>query len=231
MEKKIRQATNLSEQLFEAFCRNRRVSYRRLREGPGKTPDYEIVISGQRIVVEVKQIDATPNGEISLRPAESHFLIIGKGVPGEPVRRKISNADRQLRELARDKFPSLLVLYDNTPSGGYTAPHEVSAAMYGQQTFVCGLFGRGVPEVQEWRFGGKRKMTAEMNTTISAVAAIFGDISEPELPPSLIVYHNAFAKVPLAPELFVSIDTQQFKLPEQPEGKYQGWQQIDPGCR
>jgi hypothetical protein len=51
---------NKSETLFEAFCNQVGVRWRRVPESSEKRPDYEIFPHEVRVVVEVKQLDPTP---------------------------------------------------------------------------------------------------------------------------------------------------------------------------
>ena len=51
-----------SEQLFEEFCDRNNVRWRRIEtaEDEGEErPDYELVLSGERVIAEVKQFDPT----------------------------------------------------------------------------------------------------------------------------------------------------------------------------
>ena len=50
-----------SERLFESFCREHGIVYRRVRETTEARPDYELEIEGQILLVEIKQFD--PNKE------------------------------------------------------------------------------------------------------------------------------------------------------------------------
>lgn len=47
----------LSEQKFEEFCKTNGIPLERVAPEERETPDYDVWIDGQRIVVEVKQLD------------------------------------------------------------------------------------------------------------------------------------------------------------------------------
>jgi len=50
-------APNVSERLFEAFCRDAQIECVRIPQSTAKTPDYLITVDGNEIVCEVKQIE------------------------------------------------------------------------------------------------------------------------------------------------------------------------------
>ena len=55
-----------SEELFESFCRMHGIAYRRVSETTEPTPDYELEISGQVILAEVKQFDPNPEEQAGM---------------------------------------------------------------------------------------------------------------------------------------------------------------------
>ena len=100
-----------SEKWFEEFCGKARIAYKRIAEGKCKTPDYELTIDGQCIIVEVKEITRN-KGE-----RESDRLLSARGygevlcnTPGDRVRKKIADSSPQIKALAQGRCPSMLVL-------------------------------------------------------------------------------------------------------------------------
>src|SRR5512145_294515 len=53
----MQDSLTISETLFEALCDARGIPCRRIPVGDQSTPDYEIVLGLERVIVEVKQLD------------------------------------------------------------------------------------------------------------------------------------------------------------------------------
>jgi hypothetical protein len=123
----------------------------------------------------------------------------GVYVPGARVRQEITDAKRQLKNMAYGAHPAVLVLYNNTGvgSGCFTA-HDVLTALYGQEVIVYAVPNdpRNDSRLLGHRFGGGRGVTPTMNTSLSALA-VLRDVGEPTL--SLDVYHNCYAALGPAP--------------------------------
>jgi hypothetical protein len=105
-----------SEVLFERFCRERGVEFRRLPEAATRTPDYEISVGPGRAVVEVKQVEPNQREQALL----SAMLRRGKGshwVNMWRPRQAIRQAAKQLRAYGGRTMPGIAVLFD-TAGGG-----------------------------------------------------------------------------------------------------------------
>ena len=141
---------------------------------------------------------------------------------GDRARDIIATAAKQLRRLAREKSPALIVIYN--PSfllSHHTERHAIKAAMYGFDQIVLGLapiYMRRKPRLIDRKSGPGRKMGAQFNTTISAVAVIDSR--------GLTIYHNVFAAIPLPVKLFNGIAMQQFTSGEKQPGKFETWREI-----
>ena len=46
----------ISEEQFEAFCQSRGIPLERIPESDTRTPDYQIAIESERVIVEIKEI-------------------------------------------------------------------------------------------------------------------------------------------------------------------------------
>ncbi len=68
--------------------------------------------------------------------------------------------------------------------------------------------------------GGKRKITQNQNTSISAVATLSCSAEDAI---DLVLYHNCFAACPLAPALFARYGVPQYELGEAGEGEIAQW--------
>ena len=215
----------VSEGFFEFFCQQKGIRWKRVAEEDTPTADYDIYVPRRKVVVEVKEI--TPNKEE--RQAEKELaeksFVIGSLTPGQRVRKKISEADRQIKYRTRRRYPGLVVLFDRGFVAGHLDSYQIRVAMYGFETLQI-----AVPRDQQVRpytvgakYGKKRKMTPNHNTSISAIGALHS------LGPrsiELTVYHNAYASVPLDPALLKQYGIQQFGLQRSQPGAIAGWEDI-----
>ena len=187
----------VAEAAFESFC-DRAPGYecQRVKEGPGKTPDYIVTIGDQKIIAEVKEVGRE----------------INEGTVGDSARRMIQKANRQLKTLTEKRCPGITVLYDPFSLFHGTGPigfAHIRAAMYGFHTL-----GMSDPKdsaepsrvVSEWA-GKDRTTTPKKNTTTSAVCAL-------RLDSQLLVYHNCFAAIPIDPSVMAFDGVLQFRISE-----------------
>jgi hypothetical protein len=77
-----------SEEMFERFCSTNNIRADRIQTGQKRMPDYLLRCGDVSIVVEVKQFDAGPTEQITLRKTfdelnESDAFY--QGVPGDRV--------------------------------------------------------------------------------------------------------------------------------------------------
>lgn len=219
-----------SETFFEQFCTQHGVRWEQIAtqaiDGV-KTPDYAIFIKGTQVITEIKEIqeNATERQQRE-KLAEVGWSTFGeRGVKlGDRARDIIATAAKQLKRMAKGKYPALIVIYN--PSfllRHHTEPHAIKAAMYGFDQVVLGLAPiqmRMKPRLIDRKSGPGRKMGTQFNTTISAVAAIDGE--------GLTIYHNVFAAKPLQVELFSGIAMRQFRLGEKQPGAFETWEQVGP---
>ena len=152
----------VGEAAFESFC-NRAPGYecQRVKEGPGKRPDYIVTIGDQKIIAEVKEVGRE----------------INEGTVGDAARRMIRRANRQLKALAEERYPGIAVLYDPFALFHVTGPmgfEHIRAAMYGFHTLRISV-PRNPAEpsrvASEWA-GKDRTTTPKKNTTTSAVCVL-----------------------------------------------------------
>lgn len=215
----------LSETLFEKYCDSRSIRWRPVTVGSSRTPDYDIFLRRFKVVTEVKEL--TPN-QVERQADEdlkkNKFAIVSV-VPGDRVRSKISDAVPQIRARSKGRFPSLLVLFDNCLSVGHIDPYQIRVAMYGFETIVLAvptdkLFS---PYAVEKRFGAKRKVTPDHNTSLSAIATLTATDQDGS---ELTVFHNKYATMPLNPKLFAHYGVPQYKLGEVEPGSIAQWVDI-----
>ena len=192
----------VSELLFENYCTRAGIEWRRIAEEHGKTPDYELVVDDRTIIAEVKEITKNKEERESdrLLKERGYGKVLG-GKPGARVRKKIRDSSPQIKARTAGRHPGLLVLYDDGQIAGHLDRYHVMMAMYGLE--VVSVAVPQDPSVSPYRTGAKfgpdKKMTADANTSISAIGALV--VTAPDRILELHVYHNPFAAVPIEPVL------------------------------
>lgn len=217
-----------SEELFERFCDQIGVRCHPIpieSDQGRRSPDYEVEPSGVKVIAEVKQFDPTPLEEDEVRQLEQQGVAAGwSGEPGVRVRKKISDGASQLKQRAKPGQPTILVLYNNDlPKRVQADPYGIKTAMYGSEQLIFDVDSRGLAHFTALRFGPKRKLTLEHNTTLSAVC-ILDERSSREV--YLAVFHNVHAATPLAPNLLCHPQVRHFTLQSQEQGRSQDWEEI-----
>jgi hypothetical protein len=220
-----------SESWFEQFCASAKLECTRIEEGTSRTPDYLLKISGETVVVEVKEIQRNAEEQRSdrLLVERGYGEVLGN-TPGDRVRKKVNDSSGQIRALSQGIYPSILVLCDIAFGAGQVAghldPYNVRVGMYGlEQVHIALPKDRSVgPQVAGTSFGPKRKMTEQHNTSISAI----GVLSTPKSDDiRLHVYHNRFAAVPLREQLLDPFGIPQFRLADEVVGVVADWVEIN----
>ena len=213
-----------SEQLFEQYCQENGIGCMKIKEAADKTPDYDIEVNGIRIIAEIKQIDPSKEDRSLIRELRENGCMNYSRTPGDRVRNKIKSASIQLSKLSKDRYPSMVVLYNNLPLalGNPIDPYNIRVGMYGLDTIVLSVPNDPPiqPSVIDRRFGPKRKMTETHNTSISAVA-VLSKANNKKL--WLDVYHNIYASMPIPAGLISSKNANEFILSEDIPGEHQEW--------
>lgn len=186
-----------SEQVFEEFCTALQISFARIPTGSQKTPDYDLNLGGNLVVTEVKQCDPNEEDQENWSNAWSNGAASSWSLPGRRVRLKVSQARKQLKARSDGKVPTLLIIYDNGTFGGIDNV-DIKTAMFGDETVRCTRGPQNTTSVGQVQPGGGRQLTAECNTTISAIALLHGG----KLWRSLSVFHNHYSQNPINPNWF-----------------------------
>jgi hypothetical protein len=217
---------NKSETLFETLCSAQGLGYSKIKEGTIKTPDYFVEIDGTVFVAEVKQIDPNDEQKKLLAEFKKNKFISVSTTPGEKVRSKIKSSTAQISKLAKGKMPGMLVLYNNLSLvlGDPIEPYNIRVGMFGFDTIVLTKpRDFSAPRIIDKKFGPKRKITKEHNTSISALAVI----NEKE-PIWLDIYHNPYAAIPFTHGIFQKRGNREYELAEKQPLKFQEWEEINP---
>ncbi len=217
----------ISEQLFRRFCDENEISCLRIEATTTKTPDYKINIDGVDIIVEIKQIDPSNEDKALLRKLENGENIAHGSTPGDRVRNKIKKAGPQLSKLSKGKYPSMLVLYNNLPFilKNPVEPYDVRVGMYGLETIVLSVpedYSKS-PSVIDRKFGPKRKLTEEHNTSISAIGVL---INRNDKGLFFNIYHNEYAKIQIPFRVLGSRNANEYILSKNQQGEFQEWVNI-----
>ena len=141
--------------------------------GRDRTPDFAICLDDIRVVCEVKQID--PNAEDLAEAKSTAGEDIGRMVTNR-LRQKLKDVSAQLNEAFLSGYPTLLVIYDNTPFKAYTDHFDVVQALFGGHSEAIGFpeDAESPPVVSDPFFGGNRRLTPHPNTSVSALAILDG---------------------------------------------------------
>ena len=217
-----------SEVLFERFCTEGHLSFRRIDTDVEKTPDYEVVLGNVPVIVEVKEFTLNESDKEALHDCESGGSAVW-GMPklGSRVRNKIESAKHQLECLASGRCPGLLLLYDGRPSPiGGIFPYEILVAMYGFETIDVHVSEKPEEPVRFGRhkFGKGGKLRYKTHTYISAVG-ILREVDGNRL--HIDLYHNIFADNPLPLEPIVGrADMSLFSVPSGSGNEFREWVQV-----
>ncbi len=218
---------NKSETLFEHFCTQNVIKYKRIPTGENKTPDFVIWLDSIQVIVEVKQIDPNSKDLQTLKkpPEDWDESDLYDEMPGERVRLKIKSAMPQLRRRAKNQHPAIIVLLDNVHLWSELLDsYAVRVAMYGIETIL--ISSKVAPEsgaevLSRWH-GSRRKVSAKHNTTLSAVAVV----REKDNAICLDIYHNMFACIPLSPDLLRLPSVKHYALEVEPYGQFPDWIEV-----
>lgn len=203
-----------AEILFEKYCTDRGISFTRIPERSTKTPDYELVLGGGAVAVEVKQLEANAEDRAFLRDLRTEGRAGGMVDMGR-ARQSIQDAVKQLRSYAKGRMPAVVLLYNSIGSAmPYLDPYNLAYCLYGPEKvhFAIPDPRREVQQLGMSR-GGSSLATKQHNTTLSAVA-VLQHISVDQL--DVTIYHNIHASTPLRPEQCEAHGIRQYRF-EQPD--------------
>ena len=216
---------NRSEILFEEFCSSAGIKYFSVpTEAHSKTPDYELIVGEQKVVVEVKEIERNREEIESDRLLQQRgYGNATGGVPGQKVRLKIQSCSGQIKARSQRIHPSFLVLYEHHIAAVNIEPYEILVAMYGLETFILAVPEKGRPYLIDKKLGPRRKMTEHDNTSISGVATLRKRQTGRT---ELTLYHNKYAAIHLNAHILAQYDVVQFRLAQTEVGSIPCWEHI-----
>lgn len=208
----------VSETNFERFCQKNGFTLLPVPVTTTKTPDYTLTRDGQLVVVEVKEVQPTPEELESDRLArERGYGNVVHITPGERVRKTIADCSPQIKARTQGQYPGMLVLWESGHCvGRHTEPYHIQVAMAGFEQVLVSVppIGSGEsPSVVGMKHGPGRKMTEQANRSISAVAVLCVPGPDRML---LQVFHNRHAAIPLALDVLRAPEVMQFVLRDDP---------------
>jgi hypothetical protein len=216
----------VSEKIFEEYCQQNRIYFNKINtesNSAKKSPDYEIIVNSQKIIVEIKQIDPNPNDKKN----EERLRLTGTGGTfggkiGKRISQKITSAMPQLKVRAKNKYPSLLVIYNNISfTDEYVQPDEVMCGMYGRHVVYLPFGSNKKDEIIDQDFGPTRRLTPDANTTLSALAIIRKEKNDIKLD----IFSNKYANIPLSNNVLPNSDY--FELDKKEKGYFYTWKKVN----
>jgi hypothetical protein len=189
-----------SEAIFEKILTAHGLPFERVPAAKGPRPDYEVGAGTEwgPIFFEVKEITADDNF------GEGEFGLSSRTV-GEHIRRKITNAKKQIQYGAKRGKPSILLIYNALDAQFHlfgTEGHDFRAAMFGEMTKeIC----RACGAVVGVRYGYNQSLREGRNTSFSAI----GHLAPLGNTFTVRLFKNLHARVSLPnslPALFQVID-------------------------
>ena len=213
-QKAAKSGRPLSELLFEDYCTGIGIDWECIpEENEAKTPDYKLAFDNQTIIAEVKEFTQNKDEREANQLMREHGRLTAlHEVPGDRIRSKIKKSSPQIKARTAGRYPGLLVLCDDGRIAWHLAEYNIMTAMYGLEIVEMAI-PRDIsskPYIVDRRLGPKKKMTAETNTSISAIGALV--VTEPGLILKMRVYHNKFAAVPINVKLLADRGIEQYRI-------------------
>lgn len=212
-----------SERLFEEYLCRTSIRYSRITESnEEKRPDYWVDFGGFCVAVEVKQFDANKEDLKDQKALERGEIVVSGSTPGQRLRPKITEGAKQLAPLAKGKTPAVVALYSNLPVAVTDPldPYNIKTAMFGLEQLLL-----RAPEdmndpitLVDRKFGGKRRLTEDQNTTVSGLLVIK---DKPNL--EFVLYHNPYAAITLNIGTFCSFGVDEYIISSNKKMEFQEW--------
>jgi hypothetical protein len=198
----------ISEHVFERYCQENSVRLSRVEtKSDARTPDYDVFPRENRVIVEIKVLQANDNDKKVLSEAKTQGAAAAWSDPPKRIRLKIADAYKQLKSRSEGLHPTIIVLFDNGTVGGIDAT-DIKNAMYGDETVQVTRFPSGNTKVAAHLGLSGRKCTATSNRSLSAVALLctFGGATR------LSIFQNVFANCPLPTDWFAGATCRQYSI-------------------
>lgn len=194
-----------SELDFEKLCANKDIVCVRIPETTTKSADYQVSLCSTTLITEVKQLDPNDEdkklGEVWGTPQSP-----GAIAPSDRVQRLLEDGYSQVKLSSEGKWPTMIVVYNNSGEWNWIDTFTVVKAMFGSYGIVLGLQSNQTIDEIGRGYLGKRKVTKNTFRSLSAVGVLINTGEALEL----CCYHNPFAKVPIEPILLAKLANAQY---------------------
>jgi len=210
----------VSEDIFEQFCAVKGIECSRIPEGAQKSADYFVSSNKLSLIVEIKQLD--PNDEdkelstIWFSPDSP-----GSEAPSKRVQGLLKDGYPQIKRSSEGKWPTMIVVYNNSGPWNWIDTWTVSKAMFGQFGLVYGLSSDNSIKVTGHGYFGQRKLTKNSFRHLNVVG-VLNKTGTMQI--SLSCYHSPFAAMPVEPNLLEAIADEQYIHPDPHNRGFVPWE-------
>ena len=209
------------ERYFEVFCDYHGLKYEKiLEEKDIRTPDYRLFIDDYLIIAEIKDMEPNKEDQKALKEFyEKGSVVWGESKVGSRVRNKIITSKDQIKRYTKNRYPSILLIFDNrneiTPT---LTDYEIKVGMFGFESISINN------NLNFRKFGGKAQMTKNSRKYISYIGLL---IKENNSKHCLKLYENYYANIKIKYDIFRKYsDISIFKLEYPPDQKFSNWVAI-----
>ena len=210
----------ISERLFEQLCSQRDVGCTRIPEGPQKTADYSVALGSLTLVTEVKQLEPN-NQDKKLAKTWGTPSSPGAVAPSDRVQGLLDEGYPQVKRSCEAKWPSMIVVYNNSGRWNWIDTFTISKAMFGSVGFVLELQRDQAITVARHGYLGERRITKDTFRSLSVVG-VLKQVNDTDL--GLDCYHNPFAAVTVDPRLLTCLADEQYIHPNPHERGFVHWE-------
>jgi hypothetical protein len=210
------------EKYFELFCDNHSFKYEKIAQREeSRTPDYKLYIDDYLLITEVKDLEQNKEDIKALKEYnEKGIAVWNKSKVGNRVRGKIISGKSQLKMFTKNKYPTILLLFDNrneiTPT---LTNYEMKIGMYGFESILLDRKNKPVAR----KFSGKAQMTKNSRRYISCVGLLIKEKDKLFLK----LFENYFADIRIEYSIFKKYsDINIFKLEYPPDQEFSNWVEI-----
>lgn len=213
-----------SERAFESYCSKKHLEFFRVPTDERKSPDYLLKVGDLEIVIEVKQIEPNREEREALGKLETEGFSASSTVPGQRVRKKITDSAPQLKRHAEKGRQTILLLYSTDIFQSHIEPYHIRVGMYGFHTIYYAIPSDRSkrPKVIGESLGKGKKMTDSQNTSISALAIML----RTNYGLDVTLYHNIHSRFPIEPSSVRNVFSKQRTLGEVTPGRAPDWVEI-----
>jgi hypothetical protein len=172
-----------SEMMFERFLSTNGIEFRPIATDEQRTPDYEVVISNNELIFEIKELGADPT---------FHQEAVHSRTVGKHVRKKIKHASKQMQTASENGKPTVLLIFNNRdPLQLFgTEDHDFEHAMYGELSV---RIDKSSGKIVDRFHGHNKSFQPNKNTSFSAV----GRLTEDRGSVRVTLFENIHARVPV----------------------------------